>query len=56
MPCAVVDRQIGTIQIDNLPTDELFVDPQFYVSLKNNALWLVMFLLAPPMGWRLRFW
>ncbi|RWX74744.1 sugar ABC transporter permease [Neorhizobium lilium] len=29
---------------------ELIDDPQFYVSLKNNAIWLVMFLLAPPMG------
>lgn len=29
---------------------ELFADAQFYVSLKNNALWLVFFLLAPVIG------
>lgn len=29
---------------------ELFDDPQFYTSLKNNVIWLVMFLLAPPAG------
>lgn len=29
---------------------ELFSDAQFYVSLKNNALWLVFFLLAPVIG------
>ncbi|MER9667777.1 sugar ABC transporter permease [Mesorhizobium sp. M0203] len=29
---------------------ELFADPQFYVSLKNNLIWLVMFMLAPPVG------
>jgi multiple sugar transport system permease protein len=29
---------------------ELFDDPQFYVSLKNNVIWLVMFMLAPPLG------
>ncbi|OBZ96587.1 sugar ABC transporter permease [Pararhizobium polonicum] len=29
---------------------ELFNDPQFYVSLKNNLIWLVMFMLAPPLG------
>ncbi len=29
---------------------ELFNDPQFYVSLKNNVIWLVMFMLAPPLG------
>ena len=28
----------------------LFDDPQFYVSLKNNAIWLVVFMLAPPAG------
>ncbi|QDQ80151.1 sugar ABC transporter permease [Paraburkholderia megapolitana] len=29
---------------------ELFHAPTFYTALKNNLLWLVMFLLAPPMG------
>lgn len=29
---------------------ELFADPQFYVSLKNNIIWLVMFMAAPPLG------
>ncbi|MEQ5842143.1 sugar ABC transporter permease [Paraburkholderia acidicola] len=29
---------------------ELFHAPAFYTALKNNVLWLVMFLLAPPMG------
>jgi multiple sugar transport system permease protein len=29
---------------------ELINDPQFYVSLKNNVIWLVMFMLAPPLG------
>ena len=29
---------------------ELFADGQFYVSLKNNAIWLVFFLLAPIIG------
>jgi len=29
---------------------ELFSDPQFYVSLKNNVIWLAMFMLAPPIG------
>lgn len=29
---------------------ELFDDPQFYVSLKNNTIWLITFLLAPPAG------
>jgi multiple sugar transport system permease protein len=29
---------------------ELFNDPQFYVSLKNNVIWLVMFMAAPPLG------
>jgi multiple sugar transport system permease protein len=29
---------------------ELFSDPQFYVSLKNNLIWLVMFMAAPPLG------
>lgn len=29
---------------------ELYNDPQFYVSLKNNIIWLVMFMLAPPLG------
>ena len=29
---------------------ELLADPQFYVSLKNNIIWLVMFMAAPPLG------
>ncbi|AWI61456.1 hypothetical protein AB395_00006279 (plasmid) [Sinorhizobium fredii CCBAU 45436] len=29
---------------------QLFDDPQFYVSLKNNLIWLGMFMLAPPLG------
>jgi multiple sugar transport system permease protein len=29
---------------------ELYGDPQFYVSLENNLIWLVMFLAAPPIG------
>ena len=29
---------------------ELFADPQFYVSLKNNVIWLLLFLLAPVFG------
>jgi multiple sugar transport system permease protein len=29
---------------------ELFGDPQFWVSLKNNVIWLVLFLLAPALG------
>jgi len=29
---------------------ELFHSDTFYTALKNNVLWLVMFLLAPPMG------
>lgn len=29
---------------------ELFHAPTFYTALKNNVLWLLMFLLAPPMG------
>ncbi len=29
---------------------ELFNDPQFYVSLKNNLIWLAIFMLAPPLG------
>jgi len=28
----------------------LFDDPNFYVSLKNNLLWLVLFMLAVPIG------
>ena len=27
---------------------ELADDPQFYVSLKNNIIWLLIFMLAPP--------
>ena len=30
--------------------EELFSDPQFYVSLKNNLIWLIIFMLAPPLG------
>ncbi|MER9582405.1 sugar ABC transporter permease [Mesorhizobium sp. M0276] len=29
---------------------ELAEDPQFYVSLKNNIIWLLIFMLAPPIG------
>ena len=29
---------------------ELFDDEMFYISLKNNIVWLVLFLLAPPLG------
>jgi len=29
---------------------ELLGDPQFYVSLKNNLIWLAVFMLAPPIG------
>jgi multiple sugar transport system permease protein len=29
---------------------ELARDPQFYVSIRNNIIWLVMFMLAPPIG------
>jgi multiple sugar transport system permease protein len=29
---------------------ELFDDDTFYKALKNNAIWLGLFLLAPPMG------
>ncbi|HET7313557.1 sugar ABC transporter permease [Salinisphaera sp.] len=29
---------------------ELFDSHQFWVSLKNNVLWLVLFMLAPPLG------
>lgn len=29
---------------------ELFRDPQFIVSLRNNLVWLLMFLLAPILG------
>lgn len=29
---------------------ELAEDPQFYVSLKNNVIWLVLFMAAPPLG------
>ncbi|WP_061937401.1 carbohydrate ABC transporter permease [Aureimonas sp. AU22] len=29
---------------------ELFGDPQFFVSLKNNVLWILLFLLAPVIG------
>ena len=29
---------------------ELFHAPTFYTALKNNVIWLLLFLLAPPMG------
>lgn len=29
---------------------ELFQDPQFFVALRNNVIWLVLFMLAPPLG------
>ena len=29
---------------------ELVHDPQFFVSLKNNVIWLVLFMLAPVIG------
>ncbi|MGF6597127.1 multiple sugar transport system permease protein [Paraburkholderia sp. GAS448] len=29
---------------------ELMHAPTFYTALKNNVLWLVLFMLAPPMG------
>lgn len=29
---------------------QLLNDPQFYISLKNNLIWLAMFMLAPPLG------
>ncbi|MDR5835870.1 sugar ABC transporter permease [Caballeronia sp. LZ034LL] len=29
---------------------ELFQAPTFYTALKNNIIWLALFLLAPPMG------
>jgi multiple sugar transport system permease protein len=29
---------------------ELFHDPAFYVSLKNNIIWLVLYMLAVPAG------
>jgi len=28
----------------------LFKDPNFYISLKNNLLWLLLFMLAVPLG------
>ncbi|SIQ29843.1 carbohydrate ABC transporter membrane protein 1, CUT1 family [Rhizobium sp. RU35A] len=34
---------------------ELLDDPQFYVSLNNNLIWLLMFLLAPPAGLAIAF-
>ena len=30
--------------------EQLFHDPQFYVSLKNNLIWLAMFMSASPIG------
>lgn len=30
--------------------EELLADPQFYTSLKNNVIWLIIFMLAPPLG------
>ena len=29
---------------------ELFGDEQFWVSLKNNIYWMVLYMLAPPLG------
>lgn len=29
---------------------ELFDDDQFYTALKNNVIWLVLYMLAPPIG------
>lgn len=29
---------------------ELFNSEQFWISLKNNAIWLIFFMLAPPCG------
>lgn len=29
---------------------ELFSDEQFWVSLKNNIYWMVLYMLAPPLG------
>jgi multiple sugar transport system permease protein len=29
---------------------ELFADPNFYTSLKNNVIWLLLFMLAVPAG------
>lgn len=29
---------------------ELFASQTFYIALKNNLLWLVLFMLAPPIG------
>ncbi len=29
---------------------ELFHAPTFYTALRNNVLWLVLFMLSPPMG------
>jgi multiple sugar transport system permease protein len=29
---------------------QLIDDSQFYISLKNNLIWLAMFMLAPPLG------
>ena len=29
---------------------ELFHTPAFYTALRNNLIWLLLFLLAPPMG------
>lgn len=30
--------------------EELFRDPQFYVSLKNNVIWLVLSMVSIPLG------
>ncbi|WP_204352708.1 carbohydrate ABC transporter permease [Salinicola halophilus] len=29
---------------------EMLDDPQFYISLRNNIIWLAVFMLAPPLG------
>ena len=29
---------------------DLWYDPQFWISLKNNALWLIFYMLALPLG------
>lgn len=29
---------------------ELWTDPQFWISLRNNVIWLAVFLMAPPLG------
>lgn len=36
------------IGLDNYA--ELFTDEQFWVSLRNNIYWMVLYMLAPPLG------